>query len=123
MNLLETLNMAPIIAICCAAVLVVILILVNLFFFLRRKKTKVRIDQGFMHKLLEALGSKTNIVDAKTVNGRLILEVKDVDIVAFDTLKELSAKGVFITNQTIKMLFPYDSETIAKEIKNSIHTK
>lgn len=76
-----------------------------------------------MQQLLTALGSIDNVIDAKTMNGRVILEVEDIEKVTFDTLKELSTKGVFITNQTIKMLFPYDSETISKEIKNLLHTK
>ena len=123
MYLLASFNMTPLIVISCIAIVVLILCVVGLVVFLKRRTPKNRINQEFMHQLLTALGSIDNVKDAKTMNGRVILEVEDIEKVTFDTLKELSTKGVFITNQTIKMLFPYDSETISKEIKNLLHTK
>ena len=123
MYLLASFNMTPLIVISCIAIVVLILCVVGLVIFLKRRTPKIRINQEFMHQLLTALGSIDNVKDAKTMNGRVILEVEDIEKVTFDTLKELSTKGVFITNQTIKMLFPYDSETISKEIKNLLHTK
>ena len=123
MYLLVSFNMTPLIVISCIAIVVLILCVVGLVVFLKRRTPKIRINQEFMHQLLTALGSIDNVKDAKTMNGRVILEVEDIEKVTFDTLKELSTKGVFITNQTIKMLFPYDSETISKEIKNLLHTK
>ena len=123
MYLLARFNMTPLIVISCIAIVVLILCVVGLVVFLKRRTPKIRINQEFMQQLLTALGSIDNVIDAKTMNGRVILEVEDIEKVTFDTLKELSTKGVFITNQTIKMLFPYDSETISKEIKNLLHTK
>lgn len=123
MYLLASFNMTPLIVISCIAIVVLILCVVGLVVFLKRRTPKIRINQEFMHQLLTALGSIDNVKDAKTMNGRVILEVEGIEKVTFDTLKELSTKGVFITNQTIKMLFPYDSETISKEIKNLLHTK
>ncbi len=123
MYLLASFNMTPLIVISCIAIVVLILCVVGLVVFLKRRTPKIRINQEFMHQLLTALGSIDNVKDAKTMNGRVILEVEDIEKVTFDTLKELSTKGVFITNQTIKMLFPYDSETISKEIKDLLHTK
>lgn len=123
MYLLASFNMTPLIVISCIAIVVLILCVVGLVVFLKRRTPKIRINQEFMQQLLTALGSIDNVKDAKTMNGRVILEVEDIEKVTFDTLKELSTKGVFITNQTIKMLFPYDSETISKEIKNLLHTK
>ncbi|MCI9182218.1 MAG: hypothetical protein HFG90_03070 [Acholeplasmatales bacterium] len=123
MYLLVSFNMTPLIVISCIAIVVLILCVVGLVVFLKRRTPKIRINQEFMHQLLTALGSIDNVKDAKTMNGRVILEVEDIEKVTFDTLKELSTKGVFITNQTIKMLFPYDSETISKEIKDLLHTK
>ena len=123
MYLLASFNMTPLIVISCIAIVVLILCVVGLVVFLKRRTPKIRINQEFMQQLLTALGSIDNVIDAKTMNGRVILEVEDIEKVTSDTLKELSTKGVFITNQTIKMLFPYDSETISKEIKNLLHTK
>ncbi len=123
MYLLASFNMTPLIVISCIAIVVLILCVVGLVVFLKRRTPKIRINQEFMQQLLTALGSIDNVKDAKTMNGRVILEVEDIEKVTFDTLRELSTKGVFITNQTIKMLFPYDSETISKEIKNLLHTK
>ncbi len=123
MYLLVSFNMTPLIVISCIAIVVLFLCVVGLVVFLKRRTPKIRINQEFMHQLLTALGSIDNVKDAKTMNGRVILEVEDIEKVTFDTLKELSTKGVFITNQTIKMLFPYDSETISKEIKDLLHTK
>ncbi len=121
---LEQLNMAPIIAIICAAVLVVILIVINILFFLKRKrKPKIKVNQDFIQQLLQALGTKENMLDAKNVNGRVILEVEDVDQVNFEELKKLSSAGVFVTNHSIKMLFAYDSKLICTALSEIIKEK
>ncbi|MDE7095817.1 MAG: hypothetical protein K2O23_04940 [Anaeroplasmataceae bacterium] len=109
-----TSNLLPIIiSICafCGSLFVLLLVIL-----LKRKHPKIKVNEEFINNLVEALGGRGNILDAKTINGRLHFEVEDLEIVAFDTLKTLSTAGVFITNQTIKMLFSYDSATICKTV-------
>ncbi|MDE7213279.1 MAG: hypothetical protein K2N42_01730 [Anaeroplasmataceae bacterium] len=118
MILANATNYTPlIIGICCAAAVLIIAIILLVVFLLKRKKhPRIKINTEFINNLVEALGGRGNILDAKTINGRLHFEVEDLEIVALDALKALSTAGVFITNQTIKMLFNYDSASICKTV-------
>ncbi len=103
-------NLLPIIiTIICLIVLILAFIL---FIILKNKKPKVKVNDEFINNLEKALGKKENINNIKMINGRLHFEVNDLDIVDLDELKKLSTAGVFITNQTIKMLFSYNSKAI-----------
>ena len=109
-----TSNLLPIIiSICALCALLLVLILVII---LKRRQPKIKVNEEFINNLVEALGGRGNILDAKTINGRLHFEVENLEIVSLDTLKTLSTAGVFITNQTIKMLFSYDSASICKTV-------
>lgn len=109
-------NLLPIIigicGICVVAFLIVLIIL------LKRKSRKGKVDDAFIQTLLTALGGQGNILNVKMINGRLHVEVTDLEIVKFEELKKLSTAGVFITNQTIKMLFSYDNAAICRALSN-----
>lgn len=103
-------NLLPIIItiICC----VILVLGIILFIIFKNKKPKIKVNDEFINNLENALGKKENINNIKMINGRLHFEVNDLDIVDLDELKKLSTAGVFISNQTIKMLFSYDSKAI-----------
>lgn len=101
------------------AVLLAILVVVCVIFLLKTKRhSKSKIDDQFIQTLLNSLGGKENIVSAHFINGRVNIELNDVELAHLDDLKSLSTAGVFIANNTIKMLFSYDSETICKALSN-----
>lgn len=83
---------------------------------MRKNKTKLKVDEAFIQTLVTALGGKLNITKASNTNGRIQIEVEDLELVNFEEIKKLSTAGVFVTNQTIKMLFSYDSDTICQAI-------
>lgn len=110
-----TFDLLPlIIGISCFVIL--LLVVLGIFLVKRKKSPKIKVNEGFIETLLNALGGKENIVDAKTINGRLHVDVSDLDLLHQEELKGLSTAGVFITNQTVKMLFSYDSQTICKAL-------
>ncbi|MCM1131363.1 MAG: hypothetical protein NC310_06165 [Roseburia sp.] len=102
-----------IISMCASCALLIVLILVIL---LKKKQPKIKVNEEFIEHLVEALGKRNNIIDVKTINGRVHFEVEDLELVDLEELKKQSTAGVFITNQTIKMLFSYDSEAICTSI-------
>ena len=99
-----------------AIVGVAIIILFLCFVVFKSKKPRIKINESFMNSLVQNLGNKENIISAKNINGRVNIEVADLEKVCLEELKKISTAGVFITNQTIKLLFSYDSEIICKSL-------
>ncbi|UKI49386.1 MAG: PTS transporter subunit EIIB [Clostridium sp.] len=67
-----------------------------------------------------ALGGIDNLIGVGVENSRLKLSVKDLSLVDLNKIKEFSDKGVFVTGNTIKTLFKFESEKIAYELKKLI---
>ena len=86
----------------------------------RNKTPKIKIDDGFISNIITLYGNKENISKVSTDNGRLKVEVKDLDIVKLNELKEISTNGVFVTGNTIKTLFRHDSDLIKKELEKRL---
>ncbi len=103
-----------------AGIILILILLVLIIVLAKRHKPKdkkLKIDESFINNILSILGTTKNIITCEVVNARLKFDVKDLDIVNFEELKKLSNKGVFITNNTIKVLFKYNSEDIKNKIK------
>ncbi len=110
-------NINIIIGIIVGCIIGIVLAVMLVFLCFRKKKNpKIKIDAQFISNLLKDLGTKENIVTAKNINGRVQIEVKDLEKVNLVELKKISTAGVFITNQTIKLLFSYDSKSICQAI-------
>ena len=71
-----------------------------------------------MNELLLSLGGKDNINKVDVLNGRLKIDLKDTSKAIFDKLKEMAQAGVFVTGNTIKILFKYDSKIIKDNLDN-----
>ena len=84
------------------------------------KKTseRVNVDEDFMSKLIDGLGSISNILCVSIDNGRIKFKINDLDLINTELLKEISTTGVFITGSNVKLLFKYDSNTILEELIN-----
>ena len=103
-----------------AGALVVLLALYFLLFKGKKKETKVKIDNEFIDNLIALLGDIKNIKGVDLVNGRVKIEVNDLDLVKLDEIKELASSGFFVTGNVIKILFKYDSELVKKSIESRI---
>lgn len=86
----------------------------------RNKAPKIKIDEEFIDNIITLYGDKNNISNVSTDNGRLKIEVKDLDIVKLNELKEISTNGVFVTGNTIKTLFRHDSDLIKRELEKRL---
>lgn len=100
----------------CVAILILAVVLILVFVLRKKKHPRVKVNQEFICEIIDALGSRKNILNASTINGRIHFEVENLELLNQAKLKELSTTGVFITNQSVKMLFSYDSELICKEV-------
>ena len=61
-------------------------------------------------------GGKENIDTIDVDGNKLKVNVKEVDNVDLEGIKQKANSGVFVVNNTIKTLFMYDSETLRKEL-------
>ena len=101
-------------------VVLLVIVAVALVLILKKKKPGIKVDDAFIEKLLALFGSANNIAGVKVDNGRLKIEVKDLELVDLNGLKEASEAGVFVTGNTIKILFKLDSLTIKKYLDKRI---
>ena len=86
------------------------------FFVLKKKSTKTVINEPFIDSLILNLGGKENIVTTEVLEGRLKITVNDLELVKLEEIKGLAESGVFVTGNTIKVLFKESSELIKKEL-------
>ena len=112
--------MKPEIIIIIIAAVILIASIILLVTILKNKGSKgVKVDEEFISTLLKALGDKNNIEKVSVDNGRLKFTVTDLEIVNLELAKTLTTSGIFVTGNTIKMLFTYDSLTIEKAINKA----
>ena len=78
---------------------------------------KIKIDAEFINNLVTVLGGKENVLSVTNENGRIKFELSDLEKANLQGLKDLSQNGVFVTNNTVKTLFPHDAKTISNAIK------
>lgn len=96
---------------------------VTFSFIIMKKKNstpKIKIDDEFITTLIMYLGTITNIKSVGVDNGRLKIEVNDLDVADLNAIQTMTTSGVFVTGNNIKLLFKYDSETIKKAIENRL---
>ena len=98
----------------------VVITAIALVLIFKNRKPKIKVDEGFIDKLCTLLGGVNNLASVKVDNGRLKLEVKDLEAVNLNGLKEISEAGVFVTGNIIKILFKLDSLTIKKYLDKRI---
>ena len=104
-----------------AIALVALSILMYILFYKKNKNlNRVIVDDKFINDLLNYLGGNSNLESSETENGRLIIKVKDLDIVNLDGIKSLATSGVFVTGNTIKTLFRLDSKIICDALEKRI---
>jgi phosphotransferase system IIB component len=118
-NISFLLSMPILITIIAVSVLLLILVLILLILkFKKKNKGHVKVDDEFMNELLLSLGGKENINKVDVLNGRLKIDLIDTSKALFDKLKEMAEAGVFVTGNTIKVLFKYDSKIIKDNLDN-----
>lgn len=102
------------------SILLVVIIVLALVLILKNKTKGIKIDEEFMNQLISSLGAKENIISYSVENSRVKFELLDVSKANLDSLKELSSKGVFVTNNTVKTLFKYESKQIVANLNRII---
>ncbi|MCR4897904.1 MAG: PTS transporter subunit EIIB [Acholeplasmatales bacterium] len=117
-NISFLLSMPILITIIAVSVLLVLILILLALKFKKKNKGHVKVDNEFMDELLLSLGGKDNIDKVDVLNGRLKIDLKDTSKAVFDKLKEMAQAGVFVTGNTIKVLFKYDSKIIKDNLDN-----
>ncbi len=102
------------------AIVVGVAIIVTIILLAIKNKgpKKIKIDAEFINNLVNVLGGKSNVLSVTNENGRIKFELEDLELAKLEDLKALSNSGVFVTNNTVKTLFPHDAKTISNAIKN-----
>ena len=113
------LNINPLFIIIPAIIVLAIIILVVVLLVKKNKgPKKIKVDSEFINTLVTVLGGKENVLSVTNENGRIKFELEDLELAKLEELKALSQNGVFVTNNTVKTLFPHDAKTISNAIKN-----
>lgn len=102
-------------------ILLIILLFVILFFVIKKvkgktKKKKSEINSEYIEEIVVKLGGKPNISNIDVVETKLKIAVNDLKLVDLEGLKALTSSGVFVTANTIKILFKYDSKELKDEL-------
>ena len=113
------LNINPLFIIIPAIIVLAIIILVVVLLIKKNKgPKKIKVDSEFINTLVTVLGGKENVLSVTNENGRIKFELEDLELAKLEEFKALSHNGVFVTNNTVKTLFPHDAKTISNAIKN-----
>lgn len=100
---------------------ILFLILFGLIFFLLKKKkpkkSEIEIDQAYVESIVHHLGEKDNILEIIVDETKLKIKVKDLKKVDLNGLKEMTEGGVFVTSNTIKILFKYESKALKQALE------
>ncbi|MFA5542934.1 MAG: PTS transporter subunit EIIB [Bacilli bacterium] len=83
----------------------------------RKKTSNGSIDYEQKEIFENAYGGKSNIISVHNELSRLIVEVKDVENVNGQMLKDLGATGVLITGNIVKASFQERAKNIYELIK------
>lgn len=117
----DTSNYTLIIIIASFAIAFTIAAIILICIYIKRsKKPKIKVDNEFINNLIEYLGTIKNVKEVNVDNGRLKIEVNDLDLVSLNEIKSIALNGIFVTGNVIKILFKYDSETIMKAINSRL---
>lgn len=102
------------------AVSIFILIITILVAILLKKKKKkepsLGIDSDYVAKIMDLLGGNDNVTDIDVIDTKLKISVKNLKAVNLEGLKELTLSGIFVTGNTIKILFKYESQALRTEL-------
>ena len=94
--------------------LVIILVLVIISLVIIKLKQKNFSSE--VHKLIQYLGGKDNIVNAEVNMSRFKVILKDVSIVNKDGITSLGAQGIVEIDNTLKIIFGKDAKQLKKYI-------
>lgn len=75
------------------------------------------VDSEQQKLFFEVYGGKDNIIDVKQEMSRLTVEVKDLNKVNLNQLKDLGAKGVLVMGNAVKASFGERAEYISELLK------
>ncbi len=83
----------------------------------RKKSNNNSLDHKQREIFLNAYGGSKNIISVSNEMSRIIVEVKDVENVDGNVLKDLGATGVLITGNVVKASFQERAKNIYEIIK------
>ena len=101
----------------------VILFVIGLFVILRilliKPKGKEEVEEkDHFEEVVKNLGGLLNIVTASRDGSRVKFQIKDIDITNLDAFKEMGATGVFISGNNVKMVLPFNAQTLVDKINS-----
>lgn len=103
-------------------ILVVLILSIVIWLSLRNQKThkSVSMAQEVIDKIIQDLGGISNINAASIEGARLSFKVKSTKSTDLNAIKATGALGIFVSGQTIKMIFPYDAQALIETVNQML---
>ncbi|MFW5794125.1 MAG: hypothetical protein ACOCV1_01450 [Bacillota bacterium] len=106
--------------------LLILLVLIIVFIAIIRllrfesKTSKLPIEDDKIDEFIKYYGGVENIIKAELDGSRLKIKLKDIEKVNIDKFKDLGATGIFISDNNIKMVLPYEMKKLISKINNDL---
>ncbi len=101
------------------SIFILLLFIATIYFINKSKKQNKKIDSTKLVETIFSIFSKDNIVDVESEVSRVKITVKDIEVINLDRLEEIT-EGVFISGNTMKIIFKNADSDLAEEIKNKL---
>jgi len=100
----------------------VLLVLILIFLIKHHKKVQkpITMAQESIDSIIQKLGGITNIKAASIEGARLSFKVHNSKACDLIAIKASGALGIFVSGQTIKMMFPYDAQALIDTINQML---
>lgn len=102
-------------------VVAILLAIALIIIFSKRSKKDVKVNKQDVvidtNDWLEALGGKGNILEKRATGSRLVLKLKDPQIINEEKLKELGVSNILKMSDKITLVFEDQAEAILSQLE------
>ena len=102
--------------------LIIITIVLILIFSRKHPKNKdslVTIGEDYL-KYIDALGGNDNIIAVKGMRSRLIITLKNINLINRESLALLGVNNVLVTNNSVTLVMNSDVTSLVESIKKAL---
>ncbi|MCK5731494.1 MAG: hypothetical protein KAH13_00595 [Tenericutes bacterium] len=95
-------------------ILCVLIVVVGFYFiFMYKPKPKLKpLSEEEISLIISLFGGDTNIKEVSKEGSRYSFELENVEKCNLEKIKDLGATGVFVSGNTVKLIFPFDANVI-----------
>jgi phosphotransferase system IIB component len=104
-------------------IIVTVIFIVFIVYVTYFRKTKAKIplmSEEAISLVIKSLGEESNLHSASIEGARLSLKVKNIKICDLESIKQLGALGIFVSGNSIKLMFPFDASDLVNRINSLV---